>query len=160
MLRQITDTTLLLVNSAHCATCTNQVLTSEPASRPHAPQLPPLQSTLSPEGYYPQNATPQLPSGYGREPKSPRHPPASTQPLQQRGPIPKFQKCSRVSDLQPVINAQPPFRRANPEGGFLSVSTPNSESRVIPTDALIIAASSSYNTSPSNVQDLQSKFQI
>lgn len=38
-----------------------------------------------------------------------------------RGPVPKFEKVSNTADLQPKINAQPPFRRANPEGGFISV---------------------------------------
>lgn len=99
---------------------------SRPASRPHAPQLPPLQSTLNAESYYPQSAPTSMSGVYGRgvEPKSPIRATASTQPpLQaQRGPVPKFAKCSRVSELQPRINDQPPFRRANPEGGFLSVS--------------------------------------
>lgn len=94
-----------------------------PASRPHAPQLPPLQSTLNPEGQYPQNPSAQLSQVFSREqPKSPRHPPPVTQLGASKGPVPKFQKCLRVSELQPVINSQPPFRRANPEGGFLSVS--------------------------------------
>jgi hypothetical protein len=37
------------------------------------------------------------------------------------GSIPKFQKIKSVQELQPRINSQPPFRRANPEGGFISV---------------------------------------
>jgi dual specificity protein kinase YAK1 len=37
------------------------------------------------------------------------------------GSVPKFQKIKSVQELQHRINAQPPFRRANPEGGFISV---------------------------------------
>ena len=36
--------------------------------------------------------------------------------------MPQFEKCANTADLKPKINAQPPFRRANPEGGFISVS--------------------------------------
>jgi hypothetical protein len=36
--------------------------------------------------------------------------------------VPKFEKCTSTADLRPQINTQPPFRRANPEGGFISVS--------------------------------------
>ena len=55
-------------------------------------------------------------SGSGtRGGKSPR------QPQQHgRGPPPRFFKVQSVHDLRPKINAQPPFRRANPEGGFIS----------------------------------------
>lgn len=37
------------------------------------------------------------------------------------GAVPRFQKIKSVQELQPRINFQPPFRRANPEGGFISV---------------------------------------
>lgn len=37
--------------------------------------------------------------------------------------MPKFQKFKSVQELQPRIHAQPAYRRANPEGGFISVST-------------------------------------
>jgi len=37
------------------------------------------------------------------------------------GPVPKFLKVKSAQDLQPRINSQPLFRRANPEGGFISV---------------------------------------
>lgn len=39
-----------------------------------------------------------------------------------RGPVPRFKKVANVRDLEPRINPQPAFRRANPEGGFISVS--------------------------------------
>jgi dual specificity protein kinase YAK1 len=38
-----------------------------------------------------------------------------------RGPVPEFKQLSSPADLQPKVNSQPPFRRANPEGGFISV---------------------------------------
>jgi dual specificity protein kinase YAK1 len=104
-------------------------LTNLPAaSRPHAPQLPPIQSNMSPESFYPQSATAQLNAVYNREARSPR---TSTNPNPPQhlpvggGPVPKFQPVKNTADLQPKINAQPPFRRANPEGGFISVSGRN-----------------------------------
>ena len=39
----------------------------------------------------------------------------------EKGPVPQFRRCNNVDDLEPRINSQPPFRRANPEGGFISV---------------------------------------
>jgi len=92
------------------------------ASRTQQAQLPTLLSNLSPDaGFYPpRSATLQLNAVFGRE-----GPPANTQtqhsPLP-KGQVPRLTKCRSVSDLRPSINAQPPFRRANPEGGFISVS--------------------------------------
>ncbi|KAL5378851.1 hypothetical protein DPSP01_008890 [Paraphaeosphaeria sporulosa] len=95
---------------------------SPPASRPHAPQLPPIQSNMSPESFYPQSATAQLNAVYNREARSPRttNPNPPQLPPIGRGPVPKFEKCVNTADLQPKINTQPPFRRAHPEGGFIS----------------------------------------
>jgi dual specificity protein kinase YAK1 len=93
------------------------------ASRPHAPQLPPIQSNMSPESFYPQSATAQLNAVYSREARSPRATnsnPSQLLPIG-RGPVPKMIKCTNTAELEPKINAQPPFRRANPEGGFISV---------------------------------------
>lgn len=39
-----------------------------------------------------------------------------------RGPVPKFQKIQSVQELHPRVHTQPAYRRANPEGGFISVS--------------------------------------
>lgn len=96
---------------------------SPPASRPHAPQLPPIQANLGPDSFYPQSASAQLNAVYSREARSPRtatntHPPQL--PAMGRGPVPTFEKCTNTAELKPKINAQPPFRRANPEGGFIS----------------------------------------
>ncbi|KAH3916648.1 hypothetical protein HBI56_048430 [Parastagonospora nodorum] len=101
----------------------NNYFSSPPASRPHAPQLPPIQSNMSPESFYPQSATAQLNAVYNREARSPRtstnpNPPQQLPPG--GGPVPKFQPVKNTAELQPKINAQPPFRRANPEGGFIS----------------------------------------
>ncbi|KAJ4376429.1 dual specificity protein kinase yak1 [Neocucurbitaria cava] len=96
---------------------------SPPSSRPHAPQLPPIQSNMSPETFYPQSATAQLNAVYNREARSPRtstNPNPPQLPPIGRGPVPKFDKVANTAELQPKINAQPPFRRANPEGGFIS----------------------------------------
>lgn len=92
------------------------------ATRPSAPQLPPIQSNMNP-AYAPQS-TPLTLAPYSRDisaVNSPRQPTAPVVPIP-KGPVPKFAKCTNVSELQPNINEQPPFRRANPEGGFLSVS--------------------------------------
>lgn len=89
---------------------TRHMYSSPTQSRPH--QLPPIQST--PDHFYPSSFAP---SG----PHSPRLPPPTqhTEPPT-RGPVPVFAKCDNVAELQPRVNAQPPFRRANPEGGFIS----------------------------------------
>jgi dual specificity protein kinase YAK1 len=86
--------------------------------------LPLLQSTdLSPEQYFPSSASSQLSAPFGSELKSP---PTSQQNNHKqppgRGPIPKFSSIKSMQEVKPRINTQPPFRRANPEGGFISVS--------------------------------------
>lgn len=42
-------------------------------------------------------------------------------PVVHKGPVPEFRKLRTAQDLRPKVNAQPAFRRANPEGGFISV---------------------------------------
>ncbi|KAI9786152.1 MAG: dual specificity protein kinase yak1 [Geoglossum umbratile] len=75
--------------------------------------------TQEPDGdmyYSPQSAS------FNQDVKSPRQ--LQTQQLQQqpasRGPVPKFSKLKSVHDLEPKVHEQPAFRRANPEGGFIS----------------------------------------
>ncbi|KAF2723094.1 kinase-like protein [Polychaeton citri CBS 116435] len=95
------------------------------SSRGHASQLPPLQPSMSAgSSYYPQSATQQLNAVFGQEPHSPAQ---KQQPPQQQhtpphvfGSVPQFGKVYHVSELNTVVNTQPPFRRANPEGGFIS----------------------------------------
>ncbi|KAL8762612.1 MAG: hypothetical protein Q9184_001413 [Pyrenodesmia sp. 2 TL-2023] len=86
-------------------------------------QLPPIQAgDPIADQFYPSSATAQLNAVFGRETRSPRHPrSAQLTPLDMpRGPVPRFQRLERTSDLEPKINTQPAFRRANPEGGFIS----------------------------------------
>lgn len=94
------------------------------SSRQQVQQLPPITpySSNNSQDAYPQSATTQLNAVFGNDPKSPRRPQPTAAPLVERGPIPQFAKLRSVADLQPQINAQPAFRRANPEGGFISVS--------------------------------------
>ena len=106
-------------------TSSQRYYASPPSSaRAHSSQLPPLQPTMSPTGYFPQSATQQLNAVFGRDAGSPgnqaqpHHQPSSTPGS--RGTVPQMSKVHNVLDLKPRINAQPPFRRANPEGGFIS----------------------------------------
>jgi len=94
---------------------------SSPSARPQHSQLPPIQTPLSPDGQYGQSATAQLNAVFGRELPSPsvRHGQSQPEPIH-KGPVPQFAKCHSVSELNPRVNAQPPFRRAHPEGGFIS----------------------------------------
>lgn len=94
------------------------------SSRQQTQQLPPITPYASNNNQdsYPQSATTQLNALFGNDPKSPRRPQPAPPPAG-RGPIPQFAKLRSPSELQPQINAQPAYRRANPEGGFISVST-------------------------------------
>ncbi|KAJ5895273.1 hypothetical protein N7495_006964 [Penicillium taxi] len=91
-----------------------------------APRLPPLQSTdLSSDQFYPPSASSQM-SGFGSGTRSPRsgslpsQAPSLPPQVPGRGPVPKFQKIKSVQELQPRVHTQPAYRRANPEGGFIS----------------------------------------
>jgi dual specificity protein kinase YAK1 len=98
--------------------------TSYYASRQQGQQLPPITPYASNNDSYPSSATAQLNAVFGNDPKSPRRPvPQSAQGPPGRGPVPEFTKIRAMTDLQPKVNAQPAFRRANPEGGFISVSS-------------------------------------
>ena len=95
------------------------------ANRQQAQQLAPITPFASNNETYPSSATAQLNAVFGNDPKSPRRPaPQSAQGPPGRGPVPEFSKVRSMADLQPKVNAQPAFRRANPEGGFISVSNP------------------------------------
>lgn len=91
-------------------------------NRPQAQQLPPISPYTSNSESYPPSATAQLNMLFGNDPISPRRPTAQSIPGPPgRGPVPEFTKVRAISELQPKINAQPAFRRAHPEGGFISV---------------------------------------
>ncbi|KAK2796274.1 dual specificity protein kinase yak1 [Onygenales sp. PD_10] len=101
----------------------NHSPTGAPSRQQQGPRLPGLQSTeMSPEQYYPQSATAQLNAAFGQDMKlhgaRPHH--GSPQQAPGRGPVPKFVKINSTQDLKPRMNAQPAYRRANPEGGFIS----------------------------------------
>lgn len=96
--------------------------TSYQSTRLQAQHLPPITPYSSIMDVYPQSATQQLNAVFGNDPKSPRRNiPSVPGQTAGRGPVPEFQKLRSLEDLQPQINAQPAFRRADPEGGFISV---------------------------------------
>ncbi|KAI9673428.1 MAG: dual specificity protein kinase yak1 [Caeruleum heppii] len=92
-----------------------------PASRQQLAQRATSQLS-SPNGDqpYPQSATAQLDAVFGREIRSARQPSQAQQAPTARGSLPQFSKVKSIQDLDPNINTQPAFRRANPEGGFIS----------------------------------------
>lgn len=90
-------------------------------TRLQSQQLPPITPYSSNNDSYPSSAVSQLNAAFGNDAKSPRRPmPVSAGPG--RGPVPEFTKVKSEADLRPNVNAQPAFRRANPEGGFISAS--------------------------------------
>ena len=92
-------------------------------NRQQTQHLPPITPFSSSNEGYPSSATAQLNAVFGNDPKSPRRPvPQPSQGPPGRGPVPEFAKVRSMADLHPKVNAQPAFRRANPEGGFISVS--------------------------------------
>lgn len=84
-------------------------------------QLPPIDSHLPKNEAYHNSGNFDLNSVTAHEPKSP-HRSIITKPQGPpgRGPVPRFTKVRTMSDLKPRVNTQPAFRRANPEGGFIS----------------------------------------
>ncbi|KAJ5090570.1 hypothetical protein N7532_009254 [Penicillium argentinense] len=102
---------------------------SQPTAANRPPRLPPLQAPdLSPDQYYPPSASSHMsPPAFGHGSRSPRSGSLPSQ-VPGRGPVPKFQKIKSVQELQPRVHTQPAYRRANPEGGFISVGAPASQS--------------------------------
>ncbi|MCJ1289452.1 dual specificity protein kinase yak1 [Xylographa carneopallida] len=94
-----------------------------PVSSRHPLHLSPIHAgEPNSDQYYPSSATVQLNAVFGREVKSQRHlhPPPNGPSNNSRGPIPRFRKLKSIQDIEPRINSQPAFRRADPEGGFIS----------------------------------------
>ncbi|EER40010.1 protein kinase [Histoplasma capsulatum H143] len=101
----------------------SQFLSSEEstAARRYSPMNP---AEMGPDQFYPHSAAPQTNPAFGQSVKprgqAPLHNILLPQQQHQRGPVPKFVKVKSTQELKPRINAQPAFRRANPEGGFIS----------------------------------------
>ncbi|PSS03872.1 kinase-like domain-containing protein [Coniella lustricola] len=96
-------------------------------SRTSSAQLPTMASLpAGVESHY-QFGNVLSPVGTGRndawqhDPTSPRRATnMAAGPVAHKGPVPEFRKLRTAQDLRPKVNAQPAFRRANPEGGFIS----------------------------------------
>jgi dual specificity protein kinase YAK1 len=129
------------------------------ANRQQAQQLPPITPYTSNNEVYPSSATQQLNAVFGNDPKSPRRPAQqSAQGPPGRGPVPEFTKIRSVADLRPKVNSQPAFRRANPEGGFISVSRIR-KSRYMRADRNL-AFASAHKPPAINISHMQSQLQI
>ncbi|KAI0480424.1 kinase-like protein [Xylariaceae sp. FL0804] len=95
-----------------------------PASSPYygrqSSQLPPITPYANTQETYSSAGTP-LDGTFSSDPKSPKRalPPSMNAPAEKR-PVPMFKKIGTTAELRPRVNTQPPFRRANPEGGFIS----------------------------------------
>ncbi|KAI0005717.1 kinase-like protein [Xylariaceae sp. FL0662B] len=84
-------------------------------------QLPPIAPYANNQEAYQSSGVPPLDGTFANDPKSPRR--ALQAPMNmpvERRPVPQLKKIAAPSDLRPKVNAQPPLRRANPEGGFIS----------------------------------------
>lgn len=81
--------------------------------------LPSMQNAdLSPEAYFQERAASQLsPSG-----QTDSRAEGLSRSQSQRGPVPvpRFQAVKSVQEIRHKVNAQPLYRRAHPEGGFIS----------------------------------------
>ncbi|UNI21551.1 Dual-specificity kinase [Purpureocillium takamizusanense] len=98
--------------------------TQSPGDYPHSPYfpgrqggqpLPSITAFASSHDGYPSSAVAHLDGSFANDKSSPRrqNPPAPK-------PVPEFRKVRAATDLHPKGSRQPPFRRANPEGGFIS----------------------------------------
>lgn len=135
-------------------------------SRQSSAQLPPMAPFPAALDHYAQSAglaSPGRNDGWANGPTSPRRlasmPPA---PLLNKGPVPEFRKLRTAQELLPKVNTQPAFRRANPEGGFISVrllpSPPSPPASCI--DGFMIAPPSPDGSSAGDVSHLQPELQI
>ncbi len=88
-------------------------------NRPQNAQLPPITPHTAVYDGYPTSALTPLDGAFGSDPMSPRRP--APAPVVVKGPVPEFKKIRNLNELRPTANTQPAFRRANPEGGFISV---------------------------------------
>lgn len=90
--------------------------------RQSSQQLPPMASfPTAPEQFSQLGVTSPRGENWPNDPTSPRRMAnMSAGPVVNKGPVPEFRKIRTSQDLRPRVIAQPPFRRANPEGGFIS----------------------------------------
>lgn len=88
-------------------------------------QLPPITPYTNPADNYPSSTVAALDGAYANDPKSPRRPYQPSNSNAEKKPVPQFKKTTNVAELRARVNPQPPFRRANPEGGFISVCPPS-----------------------------------
>lgn len=96
------------------------------SSRTSSAQLPTMASLPSGGESYAPFGNVLSPAGrnepWPHDPASPRRLASMAPgPAMSKGPVPEFRKVRTTQDLRPTVNAQPAFRRANPEGGFISV---------------------------------------
>ena len=130
------------------------------SSRQGGPQLPPLSAYASGQDSYSPSNMSAMDGSY--DPKSPRRSalPPSVMSLTDKGPVPEFKKIRSPGDLKPKVNTQPAFRRANPEGGFISVSL-QSHLFLVSTDLvhLTYAPSPSKRSQSTSLQRTESAIQ-
>lgn len=102
------------------------------SSRQSSAQLPPM-APFPAVLEYPQSAglvSPNRNDTWPNDPTSPRRLTSmAPAPIVKQGPVPEFRKIRTAQDLRPKVTTQPAFRRANPEGGFISVSLSSRSSR-------------------------------
>ncbi|KAJ5966483.1 hypothetical protein N7481_013197 [Penicillium waksmanii] len=67
----------------------------------------------------PPSTSSHMSPAFGHGTRSPRSGSLPSQ-VPGRGPVPKFQNVKSVQELQPRVHTQPAYRRADPEGGFIS----------------------------------------
>ncbi|KAI9793065.1 MAG: dual specificity protein kinase yak1 [Peltula sp. TS41687] len=89
--------------------------------RQQAPHLLRLQSSGPDINQQHSSPNPsQLSAGFSPDIRSSRPVQSYSHDTPQRGPVPQFTTVHSARDLDAKVNSQPPFRRANPEGGFIS----------------------------------------
>ncbi|CAG9944561.1 unnamed protein product [Clonostachys rosea f. rosea IK726] len=88
--------------------------------RQQGQHLPPITPYASASQSYPSSAASNPEALFGADPKSPRRQMSAAPAPAPRVAVPEFRKVRGPSDLRPKTSNQPPFRRANPEGGFIS----------------------------------------
>ncbi|KAH8673821.1 kinase-like domain-containing protein [Xylariales sp. PMI_506] len=83
-------------------------------------QLPSMSSYgVGGQDSFPAVSASALENAYSSDTSSPRRP-YQQAVIPEKRPVPEFKKVRAITDLRPKVNPQPPFRRANPEGGFIS----------------------------------------